>query len=196
MQFVAFNTRLVLRPTLRVKIKRRLKEAIRLIVTRGAAVEKSSGGPKLVFRGGDVGADKWIVPGACILFHSTHRFFSTALCECRGAVFFYSCVARQTGRIWHCRPPRCFVCHLLSNLTLCVTRLEQSIEVERNLKRGQASECHIVRTFSPGGLGNISHTHCQPRAQGVDSVRHELSPKTNRPGTPQVQGSKSLNPST
>jgi len=72
MQFVAFNTRLVLRPTLRVKIKRRLKEAIRLIVTRGAAVEKSSGGPKLVFRGEDVGADKWIVPGACVLFHSTH----------------------------------------------------------------------------------------------------------------------------
>lgn len=75
MQFVAFNARLVVRPTLRVKIKRRLKEAIRLIVTRGAAVEQSSSGPKLVFRVKDVGADKWIAPGACVLFHSTHNLF-------------------------------------------------------------------------------------------------------------------------
>ena len=79
MQFVAFNGRLVLRPTLRVKIKRRLKEAIRLIVTRGAAVEQSSSGPKIVFRAEDVGADKWIVPGACVLFHSTHPFFFRGL---------------------------------------------------------------------------------------------------------------------
>jgi len=76
MQYFAFKTRIVLRPHLRVKIKRRLREAIRLIVTRGAAVERSSGGPKLVFRAEDVGADKWIAPGACVLFHSTHRFFS------------------------------------------------------------------------------------------------------------------------
>jgi hypothetical protein len=64
MQVVAFNTRVVLRQAVRTKIKRRLKEAIKLIVTRGAAVEESPGGPKLVFRAEDVGADKWIIPGA------------------------------------------------------------------------------------------------------------------------------------
>jgi hypothetical protein len=64
MQVVAFNTRVVLHHAVRTKIKRRLKEAIRLIVTRGAAVEKSPGGPKLVFRAEDIGADKWITTGA------------------------------------------------------------------------------------------------------------------------------------
>jgi len=64
MQVVAFNTRVVLRQAVRTKIKRRLKEAIKLIVTRGTAVEESPGGPKLVFRAEDVGADKWIAPGA------------------------------------------------------------------------------------------------------------------------------------
>jgi hypothetical protein len=64
MQVVAFNSRVLLRPTVRTKIKRRLKEAVRLIVTRGAAVEESRKGPKIVFRAEDVGADKWIVPGA------------------------------------------------------------------------------------------------------------------------------------
>ncbi len=66
MQFVSFRSRVVLRPIVRTKIKRRIKEAVRLIVTRGAAVEQSRRGPmKVVFRPEDVGADKWIVPGAC-----------------------------------------------------------------------------------------------------------------------------------
>ena len=65
MQVVAFNSRVVLRPTMRTKIKRRLREAVRLIVTRGAAVEESRGAtPRVVFRPEDVGAEKWIVPGA------------------------------------------------------------------------------------------------------------------------------------
>lgn len=71
-QFYNFKTRIVIQNHVRVKVKRRLKEAIRLIVTRGAAVEQSSGGPKLVFRAKDVGADKWIAPGACVLFHLTY----------------------------------------------------------------------------------------------------------------------------
>ncbi|KAI0301430.1 chondroitin AC/alginate lyase [Russula brevipes] len=62
MQVVAFHSRVVAQPTVRSKIRRRLKEAVRLIVTRGAAVEASRRGPKVVFRAGDVGADKWIVP--------------------------------------------------------------------------------------------------------------------------------------
>jgi hypothetical protein len=63
MQFLTFNSRVVLRPTVRVKIKRRLREAVNLIVTRGAGVEKSRKGLKLVFRAEDVGAEKWIAPG-------------------------------------------------------------------------------------------------------------------------------------
>jgi len=64
MPVVSFRSRVVLRPHVRTKIKRRLKEAVRLIVTRGAAVETSDRGPKIVFRAEDVGADKWIMPGA------------------------------------------------------------------------------------------------------------------------------------
>jgi hypothetical protein len=63
LQIYSTVPRIMLRPTVRVKIKRTLKEAVRLIVTRGAAVEKSRKGPKLVFRAEDVGADKWIAPG-------------------------------------------------------------------------------------------------------------------------------------
>jgi hypothetical protein len=64
MQVVSLNALIVLRSAVRAKIKRRLKEAIRLIVTRGAAFENSRDGSKLVFRAEDVGADKWIVPDA------------------------------------------------------------------------------------------------------------------------------------
>ncbi|KAI9438027.1 hypothetical protein H4582DRAFT_2057532 [Lactarius indigo] len=64
MQVVAFNSRITLGPTVRTKLKRRIKEAIRLIVTRGAAVEESGDAtPRVVFRPEDVGAEKWIVPG-------------------------------------------------------------------------------------------------------------------------------------
>ena len=73
MQVVALNSRIVLKPVVRTKIKRRLKEAIRLIVTRGAAIEESRRGPKIVFRAGDVGADKWIVPGAYVCHVSPYK---------------------------------------------------------------------------------------------------------------------------
>ncbi|KAI0293639.1 hypothetical protein B0F90DRAFT_1821991 [Multifurca ochricompacta] len=62
LQVIAFNSRVMLKPIVRTKIKRRLKEAVRLIVTRGAAVEESRGGLNIVFRMEDIGADKWIVP--------------------------------------------------------------------------------------------------------------------------------------
>ena len=64
MQVVSFNARAVLRPAVRATIKRRLKEAIRLSVIHGAVVEDLRDGPQLVFHAEDVGADKWIVPGA------------------------------------------------------------------------------------------------------------------------------------
>jgi hypothetical protein len=77
MQVLAFNSRVVLRPTVRVKIKRRLKEAVKLIVTRGAAVEESRKGPRVVFRSEDVGADKWISPGVfSLLFHAAPNVLS------------------------------------------------------------------------------------------------------------------------
>jgi hypothetical protein len=67
MQFVSFKSHIVLKPVVRTKIKRRLREVVKLIVTRGAAVEESRTGQKVVvFRGEDVGADKWIVPGAYV----------------------------------------------------------------------------------------------------------------------------------
>ncbi|KAI0251511.1 hypothetical protein BJV78DRAFT_1352945 [Lactifluus subvellereus] len=64
MQVIAFNSRVVLSPTVRTKIKRRLKEVVRLtrIVTRGAAVHESRRESRIAFRAEDVGADKWIVP--------------------------------------------------------------------------------------------------------------------------------------
>ncbi|KAI0265351.1 hypothetical protein BC834DRAFT_182152 [Gloeopeniophorella convolvens] len=62
LQIVAFKSRLVLAQHLRYKIKRRLREAIRLIVSRGASVAKSPAGWKVVFREEDIGAEKWIMP--------------------------------------------------------------------------------------------------------------------------------------
>jgi hypothetical protein len=92
MQFIAFNSHVVLWPTVRTKIKRRLREAVRLIVTCGVAVEESHDGvPKLVFRAEDVSADKWIVPGASVLSIITSpsycRAFHSILAKTRGAVF-------------------------------------------------------------------------------------------------------------
>lgn len=64
MQVVSVNSRVALRPTVRMKIKRRIKEVVRLIVTRGANVEESPRkGPIIVFHKRDIGADKWIAPG-------------------------------------------------------------------------------------------------------------------------------------
>ena len=83
MQIVSFNSRVVLRPTIRVKIKRRLKEAVKLIVTRGAAAEESRGELRLVFRAEDVGAEKWIVPGACVLRRDNILIYSHSFVERR-----------------------------------------------------------------------------------------------------------------
>ena len=63
MQVIAFSSRIAVRPTIRTKLKRRLKEAVRLIVTRGAVVEESQGvTARVVSRPEDAGAEKWIVP--------------------------------------------------------------------------------------------------------------------------------------
>jgi len=57
----------VLRPVSRAKIERRLTEVVGFIIMR-AAVEESRGGPRVevVIRADDVGAGKWIAPGACV----------------------------------------------------------------------------------------------------------------------------------
>jgi hypothetical protein len=72
MQVLAFNWRVIHCPAVRTKIKRRLKEAVRLLITRSVAAEESRRGPKLVvFCVEDTGVDnsKWITPGE-LLFHA------------------------------------------------------------------------------------------------------------------------------
>jgi len=81
MPVVAFRSRVVLRPHVRTKIRRRLKEAVKLIVTRGAAVEASHRGPKIVFRAEDVGADKWIVPDWTYMALPTTEMFRMPFAE-------------------------------------------------------------------------------------------------------------------
>jgi len=115
MQVLAINSRVVLRPTVRMKIKRRLKEAVKLIVTRGAAVEESRKGPKVIFRAEDVGADKWIAPGVLLLlfFHAPNvlSFFR----------WYYSRWAfMQIGRMLLCPHRRCSACRLRNCYIQCV----------------------------------------------------------------------------
>lgn len=82
LQVIAFNSRVPLRPTLRTKIKRRIKEAVRLIVTRGAAVEESRGAtPRVVYRPEDVGAEKWIVPDWTYIALPTTEMFRMPFAE-------------------------------------------------------------------------------------------------------------------
>ncbi|KAH9052371.1 hypothetical protein EDB87DRAFT_1692265 [Lactarius vividus] len=82
MQFIAFNSRAALAPTLRTKLKRRIKEAVRLIVTRGAAVEESSSATqRIVFRPEDVGAEKWIVPDWTYIALPTTEMFRMSFTE-------------------------------------------------------------------------------------------------------------------
>jgi hypothetical protein len=61
-----FNSCVVLGPIVRTKIKRKIMEGVRLIVTCGAVVEESRRGPKIMSGAKDVGADKWMVPGAYV----------------------------------------------------------------------------------------------------------------------------------
>ena len=60
-------------------------EGAGLIVTRGAVVEESRRGPKIVSGAKDVGADKWMVPGAyicaCALFVITRGFCIRISCR-------------------------------------------------------------------------------------------------------------------
>ncbi|KAH9026777.1 hypothetical protein EDB84DRAFT_1563634 [Lactarius hengduanensis] len=64
------------------KLKRRIKEAVRLIVTRGAAVEESCGAtPRVVFRPEDVGAEKWIVPDWTYIALPTTEMFCMPFTE-------------------------------------------------------------------------------------------------------------------
>ena len=59
MRAITFNSRVAVRPSMRTKLARRLKEAVRLIVTRGAADEESHGvTARVVFRTEDAGGEK------------------------------------------------------------------------------------------------------------------------------------------
>ncbi|KAH9956828.1 hypothetical protein BGW80DRAFT_1386103 [Lactifluus volemus] len=82
MQFVSFKSHVVLKPVVRTKIKRRLREVVKLIVTRGAAVEESRTGQKVVvLREEDVGADKWIVPDWTYIARPTTELFRMPFAE-------------------------------------------------------------------------------------------------------------------
>ncbi|KAI0265332.1 hypothetical protein BC834DRAFT_825161, partial [Gloeopeniophorella convolvens] len=81
LQIVAFKSHLVLAQHLRYKIKRRLREAIRLIVSRGASVAKSPAGWKVVFREEDIGAEKWIVPDWTYLAVPTSELYTLPFAE-------------------------------------------------------------------------------------------------------------------
>ncbi|KAI9507104.1 hypothetical protein F5148DRAFT_1208066 [Russula earlei] len=98
MQVLAFKSRVVLRPVVRTKIKRRLKEAIRLIVTRGAAVEESCRGPRIVFRAEDVGAEKWIMADWTYMVLPTTELFRMPFAEQVGLM------RKALGAIHHCIP--------------------------------------------------------------------------------------------
>ncbi|KAF8496865.1 hypothetical protein F5888DRAFT_1703209 [Russula emetica] len=97
MQVLMLNSRVVLRSTVRMKIKRRLKEAVKLIVTRGAAVEESRKGLKVVFRAEDVGADKWIAPDWTYVASPTSDLFRMSFAELvnsirQALVFLQRCI--------------------------------------------------------------------------------------------------------
>jgi hypothetical protein len=72
MKVVASNPRGVLRSTMFTKIKRKLIEAVRLIVTRRIESDRVL---KLIFRAEDVGVGEWIPLSVC--HHNTsERFYS------------------------------------------------------------------------------------------------------------------------
>jgi hypothetical protein len=122
MQVLAFKSRVVLRPTMRVKIKRRLKEAVRLIVTRGAAVEESRTGPKIVFCAEDAGADKWIAPGVLLSLFSrrggptSRRSFGFL----GGRLLLTMGLLTQIGRMLLCPDQKCSACPWRNWLIQCV----------------------------------------------------------------------------
>jgi len=106
MQVLMLNSRVVLRSTVRMKIKRRLKEAVKLIVTRGAAVEESRKGLKVVFRTEDVGADKWIAPDWTYVALPTSEMFRMSFAELinltRQALVFLRRCHPEAERVLRC----------------------------------------------------------------------------------------------
>ncbi|KAI0318685.1 hypothetical protein OF83DRAFT_1114849 [Amylostereum chailletii] len=69
---IAYERQIVLSDVLRTRVKRRLKEAVRLIVTRGARMEQRTVRGKeekhVVFDDADSGVDRWIIPGELASF--------------------------------------------------------------------------------------------------------------------------------
>jgi hypothetical protein len=115
MQVLAIKSRVVLRPAVRSKIKRRLREVVNLIVTRGATVEESRKGPKVVFRAGDVGADKWIAPGMS-LWRARPTFCNRSF----GVIYSRRGFHTQIGRMLLCPHQNCSACRLRNWLNRCV----------------------------------------------------------------------------
>jgi hypothetical protein len=140
MQVVAIRSRIILHQALRGTIKRRLREAVKLIVTRGAAVEESPKGPKVVFRAGDVGAEKWIAPGMLLslsLWHAASKRFAIvqSLLFTRDVAFSHAdwtYIAMPTSELF--RMP---FAELLSLMRQALEYLHQSIpEAEKILRCG------------------------------------------------------------
>jgi hypothetical protein len=68
MQVVALKAQVATHPTVRTKIKCRIKELVRFIVTRGTAAEESRGAtPRVMFRPRDVGAETWVATGTSLM---------------------------------------------------------------------------------------------------------------------------------
>lgn len=179
MQVLAFNSRVVLRPTVRLKIKRRLKEAVRLIVTRGATVEGSrSTGPKIVFRAEDVGADKWIAPGVLLLlsFHAAAQrlvvrsFFLAFIAHDGPSHADWTYVALPTSEMF-CMP----LAELVNSMRQALVFLRRCIpEAERALRH------------SGGENGGV---RCQKLflRSTCTATDFEFSSRMGRLGTPKVR---------
>ncbi|KAI0048691.1 hypothetical protein FA95DRAFT_1605063 [Auriscalpium vulgare] len=80
--FVLMRNDVKLDAPLRFKIKRRIRAAAELIISRGAhAVEVPGGGWRVEFDARDAGAKRWLVPDWCYVARPTNEMYRTSLAE-------------------------------------------------------------------------------------------------------------------
>jgi hypothetical protein len=106
MEVLVFNMRVELCFTVHIKSKRRLKEAVRLLVTGGAGVYEPRKGPRLVFCAEDVGADKWIAPGMYAMLSPVRSSFlrvRVGVCFAHGGFTDWMYIALLTTEMF-CMP--------------------------------------------------------------------------------------------
>jgi hypothetical protein len=131
MQVVSFNARVLLRPAVRATIQRRLKEAIRLIVTRGAVVEDLRDWPQLVFHVEvtSVRTSGQVDSARCVMSHSPWSRLYSYFCTHTDCTY----MALPTTAMF--RMP---FSGQLGVLRSALDSLRQGIpEVERNLWKGE-----------------------------------------------------------